>query len=79
MPVCLCLCVLPHAYLHNVKHGLTPPSTYLQVIILFAIDAVGSIPEFFYVFDTRAYPLRYFEVHHSALCLLSCRLRRLCL
>lgn len=31
----------------------------MQVIILFAIDAIGSIPEFFYVFDTHAYPLRY--------------------
>lgn len=58
---------LPHAYLYNVKRGLTPPSTCLQVIILFTIDAIGSIPEFFYVFDTQAYPLRYFEVHRRAL------------
>lgn len=29
--------------------------------MLFFIDFVGSLPEFFYVFDTNAYPLKYWN------------------
>lgn len=37
---------------------LTPS---LQVLTLCIIDAVGSLPEYIYVFDTNAYPLKYWD------------------
>ncbi len=40
--------------------------TNTQVIVLFAIDAIGSIPEFIYVFDTSAFPLKYLYANRGA-------------
>ena len=32
-----------------------------QVLTLCLIDSVGSLPEYIYVFDTNAYPLKYWD------------------